>query len=399
MSTLRRIVVNDYAGHPFQIQLSRQLAKSGCEVVHLYCSTNTTPHGDLAPGGLENLSVEGVSTGSTFDKYSIVKRSWQEVLYGYRSARIHRRFGAEAILAANVPVLAVLVIRMLAPKTNLVLWLQDIQAGIASLTLNGPKRIVASIFTLMERSAIRSANAVVAIADSLAEEVVWLGVNAKDIEVIENWAPIDELPVLSKKNDWSVDRGLESKFVFLYSGTLGTKHRPELLLGLAEQYANIPDVRIVVVSEGKGADWLKSEVERSSLGNVVFFPFQPYEQLPQVLATADVLVTVLEQQAGSFSIPSKVLSYLCSRRAILASLPAQNSCSELVESRAKAGLATAEDEIFYSYADRLFADDALRREFGMNGREYAEETFEIEKIGVRFLELLTTSRGASHEWK
>ena len=54
-----------------------------------------------------------------------------------------------------------------------------------------------------------------------------------------------------------------------------------------------------------------------------FMGFQPFEALPDVLGSADVLVAILEADAGVFSVPSKVLSYfsllgpfysLCPRR-------------------------------------------------------------------------------------
>ena len=46
--SIMRILVHDYAGHPFQVQLSRELARRGHDVLHLYCSSTHTPRGDLA---------------------------------------------------------------------------------------------------------------------------------------------------------------------------------------------------------------------------------------------------------------------------------------------------------------------------------------------------------------
>ena len=43
-----RIIVHDYAGHPFEVQLSRELAARGHDVLHLYCGSTHTPRGDLA---------------------------------------------------------------------------------------------------------------------------------------------------------------------------------------------------------------------------------------------------------------------------------------------------------------------------------------------------------------
>ena len=49
-----RIFVHDYAGHPFQIELSRSLAARGHLVEHTYCSSLvTTPHGAVADNLLQ----------------------------------------------------------------------------------------------------------------------------------------------------------------------------------------------------------------------------------------------------------------------------------------------------------------------------------------------------------
>ena len=38
-----RIVVHDYAGHPFQVQLARALAAAGHEVLHLHAAESKRP--------------------------------------------------------------------------------------------------------------------------------------------------------------------------------------------------------------------------------------------------------------------------------------------------------------------------------------------------------------------
>ena len=43
-----RILVNDYAGHPFQLQLSRELARRGHTILHTYFADAKGPKGNLA---------------------------------------------------------------------------------------------------------------------------------------------------------------------------------------------------------------------------------------------------------------------------------------------------------------------------------------------------------------
>ena len=118
------------------------------------------------------------------------------------------------------------------------------------------------------------------------------------------------------------------------------KHNPDLLLGLALQYRGDPSVLVVVVSEGIGAEWLRKESAARGLDNLLLFPYQPFAMLPDLLASGDVLVSVLEEDAGVFSVPSKVLSYLCAGRALLLAVPAENLAARLVREN-HAGLTVA----------------------------------------------------------
>ena len=83
---------------------------------------------------------------------------------------------------------------------------------------------------------------------------------------------------------------------------------------LAEQFRQRADVRVIVISEGAGNRYLQKRKAETGLENLVLMPYQPYEQLPQVLAAADVLLALLEASAGEFSVPGKVLSHLCAQR-------------------------------------------------------------------------------------
>ena len=56
------------------------------------------------------------------------------------------------------------------------------------------------------------------------------------------------------------------KFCFMYSGTLGMKHRPELLQALAQDLEVRGDARLVVIADGAGADWLRGESQADSSG-------------------------------------------------------------------------------------------------------------------------------------
>jgi glycosyltransferase involved in cell wall biosynthesis len=166
---------------------------------------------------------------------------------------------------------------------------------------------------------------------------------------------------------------------------LGLKHEPAVLVALAERFRADSEVQIVVVSEGRGVDWLVAEVRARGLNNVTVLPYQPYDRLPEVLATADVLVALLRQEAGGFSVPSKILSYLCAGRTILASVPRGNLAARTIE-RAGAGLLVEPGDVdgFLAAAEKLLGDERLRAVHAEQARSYAEVAFDIEAIAARF---------------
>jgi glycosyltransferase involved in cell wall biosynthesis len=123
-------------------------------------------------------------------------------------------------------------------------------------------------------------------------------------------------------------------------------------------------------------------------------PFQPYEVLPDVLASGDILLTLLEADAGAFSVPSKVLSYLCAGRALLAAVPSDNLAAEVVR-RSGGGILVepGDDADLVAGAGRLLSDRGLREELGLRARRYAEENFDVATIGDRFEPILDPERG------
>ena len=215
------------------------------------------------------------------------------------------------------------------------------------------------------------------------------------VSVIENWAPIAEIPRLPKDNAWSRTHGLADVPVVLYSGTLGMKHDPAALADLAGFLADrAPEARVVIVSSGQGADWIARRTDPASFPNLLLLPFQPFEVFPQVLASADVVVAVLEPEASAVSVPSKVLAYLCAGRPAVLSVPADNLAARIVTREAAGAVVPPGDTAGLCQAVLgLLRDDRQRGAMGDAGRAYAERAFDLDAIADRFEHVLEAAAG------
>lgn len=405
-----RILVNDFSGHPFQIQLSRWLAENGHEVMHTYSASFSTPHGNLSENHNATNAPKVIPLAlpgeRRFEKYHPIKRLRDELDFGKVAARTCLEFRPEIVLSANMPILSQMRLQNAAREigAQFIFWLQDlygigIRENLAKRLPFG--RFMGWPFEALEARLLRRSDRVIVISEDFRKETQRLGVEDSKVTVIENWAPIDEIPALPKDNAWSREHHLQDKPVIMYTGTLGLKHNPEILAHLAESLAHIHDLKAVVCSEGIGAEYLREQKVARNLDNLVILGFQPFERLPEVMASADILVALLEEEAGSFSVPSKVLSYLCAGRAIALSAPETNLAVRIVR-EANAGLIFRPRERPENIATairKLLNDNEARTNCGNSARAYAEQTFDIDSGGPRFLKLFDSrsSHFAGHQ--
>lgn len=393
----RRIVLHDYGGYSFPIQLARWLAGQGHEVLYLYSADVEAPRGRLAQsaGDPAGLRIEAVSTGRSLPKYALLRRWWQEMDYGARLGARTTAFRPDVVLSTNTPPAVQAALLKALRKRNLPLlcWVQDIfSVGAAEILKGKPALLRWAACRFLERvefATMRDAAGLVVISEDFLPVLARYGVRHPRNAVVENWAPQGEIRPLPKDNPWSRAHGLADRFVFLCAGTMGMKHNPDLLAALARSFRNDPEVRVVVVSQGIGRRWLETVKQAEALDNLLLFDFQPFETLSQVLASADVGVVVLEAFAGTLSVPSKVYSHFCSNRPILGAIPATNHAHRLIRDR-KAGLCVepTDETGFIATAMRLRQDAALRQSYADGQAAYAAEAFDIDRIGDRFSALI-----------
>ena len=389
-----KVLIHDYPGHAFPVQLARALAARGHQVLHVWSATFQSPKGPLArraddPPGLR---LQPLDLDRPVAKYSFVQRALQERAYGRKAAALVAAERPDVVIA-NGPLDILVPVRAACRQVGarFVYWLQDFY-GIAidkvvRRKLPAVGVVVGAWYRARERGLLTGSDWVVTISEDFRPTLEAMGVARERTTIVENWAVIDEIPPGARDNEWARANGVSGGPVFLYSGTLGLKHNPGLLLALARHLDATPAARMVVVSEGIGADWLREHAR--GVTSLVQLPFQPHERFADVLASADVLVAILEPDAGVFSVPSKILAYLCAGRPVLAAIPPDNLAARIIAGSGAGLTAPPEDEpAFLAAADRLARDAAARGEMGRKALDYARRTFDIGAIAARFEDVL-----------
>jgi colanic acid biosynthesis glycosyl transferase WcaI len=406
-----RIHIHDFSGHPFQAELSRELAARGHCVEHAYATQYPSGKGKLErlAADPDTLTFRGITAVRAFEKYSPLGRMRFERSFAQAWVSHLKQTRPDCVVACNVPLFVLNNFSSMMAKSGQpwVLWHQDLFSSAIGEEIS--KRLPAVVgpsaqrwVTRIEKNLVRSAGQVVAIGEEFRRAYLGWGIDVRHVSVIQNWAPIGEIVPRPRENAWStanLPQGPEMRL--LYAGTLGRKHNPLLLIHLlrATLEKGIA-ARLVVASEGEGIEAVREIAERQPELPITLLPFQPASELPDMLGSADVLLTLLEPRASRFSIPSKVLSSLAAGRPVLGLMPKDNPAALDIQSvggyvgppNAQGVRGAAE------WLEKMAKSPAALVSAGGRSRQLAVERFGIGPIATRFEEVLAKAvadRGAA----
>lgn len=392
------LLLHDYGNYPFTRQLARELAKRGHRVCYAYSVSTQIIQRNREETSHEHLVYYGIELERPFRKYNYLSRRRSEIEHGRKLAGLIDLEKPDVVISANTPIDAQRYVLSASRRNNakFVFWLQDL-IGLATLqTLSRKLPVLGSAigtyYSSVEKRLLKSSDRIVLIADDFLPLMLEWGIDRNVMQVIPNWAPLEDLPVLPKRNRWSEEHGLADKFCFMFTGILGLKHNPALFVHLAEAFRAEETVRVVVLSEGGTVEWLRQQKSGKGLENLVILPPQPAGEYAQVLGSGDVLMAILSRDAGRYSVPSKVLSYMCAGRPLLLAVPPENMSARLVIEH-NMGLTGAPDDVpaWTGNAQRLYRERDQGKKMANNAREYAQKIFNIGSITDRFEEMIRKS--------
>jgi colanic acid biosynthesis glycosyl transferase WcaI len=252
------------------------------------------------------------------------------------------------------------------------------------------KFVIAAV-TVLEKFCFNHATIVQIISESFRTGLHDLGVADSKIALLYNWIDTDAIHPLPRVNEFSKEHGLDERFVILYAGNIGPSQGLESVLdsaGALQQ--DEKDIYFVLIGDGLNKKALVSEVEKRSLKNILFLPFQPRQRLSEVMASANVSLVPLRKGIDKGSLPSKLFTVLASGRPVLACVEEDSELWKLVD-RANAGVRVPPEdpEELCKAILALMKNEKLCEQFGQNGREWAEKYLSHQSATKAMEELLS----------
>jgi glycosyltransferase involved in cell wall biosynthesis len=246
--------------------------------------------------------------------------------------------------------------------------------------------LAAGFLDWLSRRLLASADACVALDEAMGRALSARG--ASRVEVIPNWADGDAIhpdPAAGEqlRREW----GLEDRLTVLYSGNLGKAHRFDAVCAAAGELA-AERLPVTFLFAGAGPRLEEVRLATASLGNVLFLPYQPREDLQQLYNVADIHLVTLRDEVAGLLVPSKYPAALAAGKPVL--LVGGSGTDLHSEIRAR-GLGWVRPHEAGAVAEALRAaigDRGALAEMGRNARHVFEERYSGERAIGRWLELL-----------
>ncbi len=262
-----------------------------------------------------------------------------------------------------------------------VLSLQDILPEAAVCTGLISNKLAIRVFEQLEKFAYASATRISVITPSFAKNLMDKGVAKTKLECIANWVDVGFVKPLPKENNaFRRVYGLEGKFVVLYSGNIARTQGVRTIIRTAAQMQDQPDIQFVIVGEKQQLAELESLRVELDVHNVHLLPFVSREELPDMLAAADVSLIMQKSNVVGFNMPSKTQVIMASGRPIVASVPVHGAAAEAVRQSESGYVVEPESPTHLANAiQTLYENPAECKLLGQKGRQFAIENYSFDQ--------------------
>lgn len=258
-------------------------------------------------------------------------------------------------------------------KVPFVYNLQDIfPDSLAGTGLAKKDGLLWKIGRVIENFTYRNADKIIVISEDFKRNIVEKGVPEDKIVVVYNWVDEEAVKHVPREENKLFDAyGLDrSKFYITYSGNIGLTQNMDMLLEVAKELEEDPNIQFVLIGEGAYKKRVEEIIAEKNIGNVTLLPFQPYEDISHVFSLGDAGLVISKPGVGENSVPSKTWSILSASRPVLANFDENELKSIIAENQCGIFTKAGDKEAFKQAILDLYNDREHCEQLGRNGREF-----------------------------
>jgi glycosyltransferase involved in cell wall biosynthesis len=312
-----------------------------------------------------------------YPKSRLFGRLYESYSFGKHAAKYIRKNHADiTCIYLNVwPLLSQYFILKESKKYRIpsITHIQDIYPESLSGKLSLFTKIVISMLIPLDRWILKNSTKIITISNKIKEIIVQTrNINSNKINLIPNWQNEERFnscfisPSEMIRNE---------PFTFMFLGNLNVTAAVDNII-LAFQLCQIDNARLIIAGEGSEKNNLVILSKKTKDKNILFWD-APLEDVASIQNKADVLILSLKKQAAKYSLPSKLIAYMFSKKPIIACVEKESDTATVINLAKCGWIVPPEDISALSETMKtsvMNSYDSLQ-ELGTNGFSYAIENF------------------------
>ena len=258
-------------------------------------------------------------------------------------------------------------------KSKLWVHVQDFEFDAALQTgLSSNKKLSFSLLFKLEKWLFSKSDIVSTISQSMLNKLKQK--TKSELFYLPNWIDSKIIDPKAHKTHRYLDL---KKFKILYSGNIGNKQDWETFVQFCKDLEK-EKVHITVIGNGTKKEWLLDQI--NNMGNVTYFPPVPYDELSDLLCSADLHLLFQKPNVIHTVMPSKVLGMMASSKPSIIIGNKESEVKTIIEA-SKGGLYFTEynEEVIKELKNLLRNRNDLI-EMGNNARKYVIQKFSMSTI-------------------
>ena len=261
----------------------------------------------------------------------------------------------------------------------LYLWVLDIWPESLSAAGGISNKYILGFFNLFVKSEYKHSDKILISSRGFEKSIMTYGDYKDKITYYPQWGDgsPDINPESSRHSQQSLPE-MPSGFRVMFAGAVGEAHGMECNMQAALLTKNHPEIKWIIVGDGRRLPWVREFVKKNGLEETVSTLGRfPSDMMPAFFHEADVmLVSLTDSPLFNLYAPAKISSYMASGKPIIAALNGEGG--EVVREAGcgwttKAGDAEALAKLVIEISK---TDKTKLEEKGMAGRNYYSENFD-----------------------
>lgn len=334
------LYIHQYFGTPCgawgtrSYEMARALLRAGHKVTMVCASADRSETGLGGPfvSGKRAGTVDGIDVVEIDLAYangdSLFARASKFARYAVAASRIALACDYDLIFASSTPLTAAIpgILAKWLRRKPFVFEVRDLWPALPkAMGMRNPAALLG--MTVLERTAYRNAEAVVALAPGIANGVARTGYLRERIATIPNGCDLDLFGdgEVVHPADLRPDLFTSDDFVAIFAGAHGRANGLDALLPVATLLAarGRNDIRLLLVGDGATKASLREEAARKGLSGLVFLDPIPKQELAKLIRGCDIGLQLLANIPAFYdgTSPNKFFDYLAAGRSVLINYP------------------------------------------------------------------------------